>query len=185
MKKTIISGILALLFLGSLFFAQATADIAVRPLPPSGVVTEPVPPIPPGLIEARYYEGEAVVRYNNVWIANGNGKSASGIARVWVERDVFRNLFRGRYEICYNTDGPLGVCEAITTTGWMEGRVLQYWDKAVWIIGHGSSVARLGPEDGFVKLYDGRMTITMNLKLKQPVIAPEPIPPIEVAPTAK
>jgi hypothetical protein len=169
MKRTIILGIFALLFLGSLLFAQS-ADIAKRPLPPTGI-PEPVPPVPPGLIEARYYEGEATIQYNDVWIANSNGRPTKGTVRVWVERDVFKNLFRGRYEICYE---DRHICEATTYSSWIKGEER----NGVWIIKQSNLVARLGPEQGFVKLDEGRRTITMKLKLKLPVGIPEPIPPL-------
>jgi hypothetical protein len=176
MEKRIISGVFVLLFLGSLLFAQATADIAVQPLPPSGGILEPVPLIPPGLIEARYYEGTAVVHYRN-GATTGDPtiyeRTLKGKAYVWVERDVRRNLFRGRYAICYES-GTVGICEAIATTGWMKGEVR----NGVWIIKQGNSVGRLGPEQGFVRLDDGRRIITMTLRLEQPVRIAEPVPPI-------
>lgn len=174
MEKRIISGVFVLLFLGSLLFAQATADIAQQPLPPLGGILEPVPPIPPGLVEARYYEGEAIVHYRN-GAATGDPsiyeRTLKGKAYVWVERDVLRNLFRGNYAICYEDKH---ICEAITTTGWMKGEVR----NGVWIIRQGNSVGRLGPEQGFVRLDEGRRTITMTLRLEQPVRIAEPVPPI-------
>lgn len=174
MKRNVISGILAFLFLGSLLFAQATADIATRPLPPSGGISEPVPPIPPGLVEARYYKGEAVVHYNDVWIANGRGNDVKATAYVWVERDVSKNLFRGRYALC-SKEGAGGICTATTYSSWIKGEER----NGVWIIRQSNLEARLGLEQGFVRLNEGRMTITMTLRL-QPVRIPEPVPPVPV-----
>jgi len=177
MKRTMISGFLTLLFLGGLLLAQSSAVVAGK----NATIPPGQPPVinqtRVDLVEIRYYEGEALIHYNEVWATNKPKDNIRGTAYVWVERIPSKNLFRGRYAICYGsgTDVP-GICEATTYSSWIRGEER----NGVWIIRQSNLVATLGPKQGNVKLDEGRRTITMKLKLKQPVSIPEPIQPLPV-----
>jgi hypothetical protein len=171
MKKTIISSMLILLFLGSLLFAQASDGIQLQPVPPrpGGIIPIlPRPRTPPDeLAQLRYYEGEAIVNYGST-----NSISIKGKAYVWVERIPSKNLFRGRYVICYN---ERRTCDVIAYSRWIEGRE----HDGVWFIRQSNLDAILGPEQGYVRLDEGRRIVIMRLRLK-PVSISEPVPPIEI-----
>jgi len=143
MKKALISGIFALLFLGSLF-AQKLNDNSL-------------PPFPPEPTEVRYYVGEAITHHH--------GENMKGTAYLWVEKIQSKNLFRLRYAICY--DGK-NVCIATTyPPEWIEGEVRD----GVWVInkdlygGVDDIAARLGTKKGHIKIEGWSSTIIMNLEL--------------------